>query len=551
MSESTTPTPISDYNGSNIRSLSGLQAVRLRPKFYLGSVETAGLTHLAKEVFDNSVDELGLNPLHASLCITMCRDMEKGTFQIIVRDTGRGMPIDGVEKDGSYKFVNLMTKLHTSGKFDVDAYETSAGQFGVGIKATAGCSFHFRLISHRPEGSASLTLLRGEHPDVPTYDMTPNAVTGVTAAFEPDPEIFVGISDYGDNGYIGIITLLRQYVFFTRYNIQFRMINQPLPEELWSGLSIKEADACLLQYEQNAMVVWDAATNDPNSWIKDYWNLSRNFSWHTDIRMSPEEKLSGEYGNLKDVILKLYYVKHDRNGGCFAMVNNVPINNWGSDHLACIVATMKDAIAPYIEDLAMRKFFLQVYKIPLFVAVSVKYSGAEFGNAVKDRFNDHVFREIYTKLLTTWFKCSSAGTALISEYHKLIADDIHTRYMESLGDKMKTSDTRRLWARLNHRDRFTDCGATKDRHLCELFLMEGESAGGSSNYDTEHQALYTLGGKPLNAIKGTGGNRNEILKKVFDDKILSDILTIINYDPRNPDLTKLNYGAVLLSTDAD
>lgn len=549
MTEQPNILPPSDYDESNVRTLSGLQPVRHKPKFYLGSVEAAGLTHLAKEDFDNSIDELGLNPLGALLRITMCRDVKNQTYQIIVRDTGRGMPIKGKEPDGSWKFVNLITKLHSSGKFDASAYETSAGQFGVGLKATAGCSFRFRLISHRPgnEGSASLSLYKGEHPDVPTWDPTPNTTTGTTSVFEPDPDIFVGIPEYAHDGYTGIINLLRQYVFFSTYNIQFRLIDKGLPDVVWEKASIKEADHILQSYEDEAPVIWDAFKNDPNAWIKDYWNLSRNFAWLAEIRMSPEEKASGAYGLLKDVILKFYYVKQDRTGGCFAMVNNVPINNWSSDHLSVVVSDLKKAMGEHIEDESVKKFFLSTYRLPLYIAASVKYSGAEFGNAVKDRFNDHVFRDIYNTLLTNWFHRED-GALIVKQYYDLLAEDINTRYLESLGDKMKTSDTRRLWARLNHRERFKDCGATKDRHLCELFLMEGESA--KSSYDPEHQATYTLGGKPLNAVKGTN-TRNEVLAKVFRDKILSDILTIINYDPRNPDVSKLNYGSVLFATDGD
>lgn len=551
MSETTNVVPSANYDDSNVSSLIGLQPVRHRPKFYLGSVEEAGLTHLAKEDFDNSIDELGLNPDNTYLRITMCRDLEKDTYQIIVRDTGRGMPISGHEADGTYKFVNLITRLHTSGKFDASAYDTSAGQFGVGLKATAGCSIHFRLIAHRPEGSASLSLYKGTFPEVPTFDMTPNAQTGTTSIFEPDPEIFVGISEYAMGGYVGIIALLKQYVFFNDYNIQFRILDRPVPSEIWEKMTIPEADAAVLALEEQAAVIWNSFTNDRTAWIRDYWNLSRNFTWQDSIRMSAGDKISGVYGAIKDVILKLYYIRNDRTGGCFAMVNNVPINHWGSDHLSCILAVLKRAIAPSIEEDAVKKFFLASYKMPLYIAVSVKYSGAEFGNATKSSFHDHVFREVYSSLLTSWFVTDPHGRKIVADYFALIAEDIKTRYLESLGDKTKSNDTRRLWAKLEHRNRFTDCGASKDRHLCELFLMEGESASGGADYDTEHQAIYVLGGKPINALKGSNGDRSQILAKAYRNEILSDIMTLINYDARDPDLTALNFGSVLITTDAD
>ena len=459
---------------------------------------------------------------------------------------------------GRSVFVDCLTKPHTSGKFDQNSYQISSGQFGVGLKATTAMSRVMRCITHRIEGTASLTVREGLFNPIPLVDPTYVTATGTVTTYEPDSSIFAGVENYAQTGYLKIVSLLRQLVFFRHRNIVFKISNRPIPESYWDEPDLRKASEFIKQFIAEAPVVWDAKTNDGTEWIKTYWNLHRNFTWSAEIDMSPEERAfyrtyeDPNYARLSDVQLKLYYLKGDRAGGIFALVNSVPILDRGSDHISVVTKQIKDAIASRLPNEKMRQYFLQSYPLALFMAINVDYRGAKFSNAQKTAFREVTFRALYTQLIHTWFTVNPHGISIIDGLYAQLRADIETRYLESLGPKSQSRDSSQAWTRLNKYQNFIDAEPSDgNRKDCELFLLEGRSTGGGQDYDVEHQGIYFMQGKPCNPIRGTGGDSKEVLARMLSHPVISDILTLINFDPRKPDYDNLYFCRVLITADAD
>ncbi len=531
------------YDESSIISHERLQIIRGNPSKYLDDTELLGQTQTAKEGLDNSLDEIALLGLLGYFIVTLCRDRVRGTYQIIIRDNGRGIPL-GRDALNSSTFVDVITKPSTSGKFNQDAYAVSGGLFGQGLKEVAGFSYLCRVISHRAEASASLLVKQGNHSMVPEWDDTPNSSTGVTIVYEIDPTFFTGIAQYAETGYIGLIDLMQRYVFFRFYNMQFRISEEPIPEHFWLS-SIAEADQIVAAAEGSAATVWNSKTHDPEEWIKAHWKLARPFTWRREYR-----KPVPDNEGLRDFIIRLYYVKGDqKRGDCFSLVNNVPIITYDSDNIAVVINLLRHLLSLNISETTVKEFFLKDYKIPIFIATDIKYKGAKFTGSTKYAFRDVRFREIFRNEVAEWL-ATPDGQEVVASFYELIEDDIRFRYNESLGGKISLKEQGRLFIQLNYPKKYTPCNA-RDRSNTELFLVEGGSAGGSTGYDVENQAIYEMSGKSLNIIAYEGEPRTDLISRIMKNKIFQDILTIINYDLRKPDLRALNFKSCLIGVDAD
>ena len=178
-----------DYGVKDIRTLEGMEAIRLRPGMFIGSVGPAGVQHITLEIISNAVDEY-LNG-HCNNCSIRVNDDNT----IIIQDNGRGVPF-GKAEDGSETLVNIYTKLHTGAKFDSDGktgYNTSGGMNGVGAKATNALSSFFQVNSKRDGKQANATFKKGQLISYNEYTFNPGNWDGKSStmvAFTPDEEIF-------------------------------------------------------------------------------------------------------------------------------------------------------------------------------------------------------------------------------------------------------------------------------------------------------------------------------------------------------------------------
>ena len=527
------------YDEDSIQSLERLDYVRKRPTLLVPDTEAAGITQLAKELIDNSIDELAevlrsTNRL-AEIVVTLCRDIARGSFQLIVRDTGRGVPLG--------KLVDVFTKTMTSGKFNQNAYIASSGSFGQGAKATAGLSAYFRVMSYRPDGVGSLLVQSGIHPLEATIVPPINGMSGSIVSFEPDLTLFTGVAEYADINYVRLLDLLKKYVFFSDYKIEFRISEQPMPAEYWTS-DINSATLTCQTTETQAALVWSSVTHNRIEWIRHYWHITRPFAWEWKTQKSTPPL---EY--LKDFHLQLFYVKTEQKGDAFGMVNNISIDAPSSNHISIVLEQVTAALAPRITDKVLRKFFIDSYRLPLFIAVDVKYSGAEFGNSTKQSFISAPFREAYRAELLPLLTSPQASAAL-DQLYQLIQDDIQTHYMQSLSSLGKTKlNMNRISLGLIRDDKFKDC-TTKNRAIAELFLVEGKSAGGAVGHNTETQATYQLSGKPKNVMTDARDHK-EMLRLFLKNDIYTDVCKIINFDPLKPNLDNLNFGRCFFMADGD
>ena len=542
--------PMTAYTEESIESLEKLAHIRLRPTGYITSTGLEGLLHITKEILDNVIDELEQIGIDiGKLTIVLCKDIPHGTYQIIICDNGRGVPVGSL--------MNSFTKLHTSGKFNTDSYKFSSGSFGIGAKATAGMSRYFRAFTNRPDRQASVYVEQGV-PDndivISNYDTPGPHPTGTTVVFEPDPLIFTDIEQFAEIGYRELTLLLQKYCFFKKYNIEFLIHPIGLPKDIWKT-SIQNALRLIRTYIAEAHPTFSEQTYDRIVWLRNYWNIHRPFAWENSIsgQTSVEKTIvtrlnkSTVLRSLKYVV-QMYYVKFEKDGGRFGMVNNVPIDEWKSHHLSTVFDVIKEKLTPYIKDSAIRKFFLESYKLPIFIAVDVKYEGAEFTGTTKHAFISKEFREAFAASLKSQLS-NTVQNQYLTQLFELVYTDIEEKYNAQIGNIAKTKDLNRLFTELTFADKFADC-LTEDRTKAELFIMEGGSASGKQGRDPEYQGLYALRGKPLNAITSIA-KLSKTRKDLQEDEIYVDIIKILGINPSKFNLEDLNFHSVFICTDAD
>lgn len=537
--------PMTNYTEDNIWTPTGLEHVRMRLTAYFHSRGIAGLVHQGNEIIVNSMDELALMPDGVGkLVVLLCVDNKNQTYQLVIRDNGRGLPIG--------KLVDSYTKLNTSGKFDTSAYETSGGLYGVGAKASTGASKHFRSISHRPDAVGSIYVNEGKlYGDVEIIN-APQTHTGVTVFYEPDPTLLEEIDQFSTLGQAQLVLLLQKYCYFRKLNLEFRVYQAGLPAEIWKN-KIPEAEIILDRYFHDSHVVFSEPTFDRMQWLRGYyWNIQRPFSsqfaFEDVFKSVILNKDRVEQATTVRYQVQMYYVKFDLVGGRFGMLNNLPIDHANSTHLLTVMDVFKDLMAPLIKDAPVKKYFLEQYKVPLYLAVDVKCPGAEPSGTTKDAFVSNSFRKVYAPSLKQ--KLSTIeGLAFINAVYTEIASDIEDSYMRNVVGVSKVKNTNRLFDNLNYPDKFKDCDSV-DRRGTELFVVEGDSAGGSEGGDKNTQGQYALKGKSFNGVDRQD-NVRESAVKILNDDIYQDIIQIMGLNPAKFDLTTMYYKSLFIMTDAD
>jgi len=534
------------YNENSIWSPERLEYVRMRPTALLPSTGIEGLVHQAIEIITNGIDEIALMAeMVGKLLVMLCFDAEKNTYQVVVTDNGRGLPIG--------KLLDSYTKMHTSGKFNTNAYEHSGGLFGQGGKATAGTSRHFKAITHCAEASAAIYVNEGKTDEVVELINTPPVQTGVTVIFEPDPIIMTsGIDTFYEVGRDQLLILIQKYCFFRKMNIELRIHSLGLPEKIWLS-NIPEAEAIVAKYVEEATVVFNEATFDRNAWIRSYLGITRPFMLQNTIHDSFLTTITKP--EVREVMVRyevrFYYVKFSELGGRFGMVNNVAIDDLKSTHFLTVMDALKQAISVYIKEAPLRKFFLDQYRVPIYLAVDVKYPGAEFASTTKSAFLSREFRNVYEPSIKKQLAMPES-VAFIAALYQQLAADIEDKYTNEVLGVVKVKNFNRLFEEVKGlSELFKDCWTT-NRSTAELFLVEGDSAGSSviEGRNSEFQALYKLRGKPFNGIT-TIDNIRQTAVDIRDNDIYQNIITITGINPNKFNPNTLNFRSLNVLTDAD
>ena len=509
------------YDASNIQALEGMEHVRMRPSMYIGDVGVRGLHHLVYEVVDNSIDEA-----LAGHCDTIDVTItESNAIRVI--DNGRGIPVDIHEKEGVSALQVVMTKIGAGGKFDKDSYKVSGGLHGVGVSCVNALSSLLRAEVHRDGKVYEQEYCRGKE-SYPVREIGTSTSNGTTVEFKPDEQIFE--------------TLVFSYDTLADRLRELAFLNQ--------GLTLSLTD------ERNTVV--DDEGNDQGFVCETFFSEEglKDFVTYLDSNREPLISavihVSGERNGVPVEVAMTYNTSFSEN--LFSYVNN--INTYeGGTHLSGFRRGLTLTLKKYAESSGMLdklKFDISAddFREGLTAVVSVKVAEPQFQGQTK------------TKL----------GNAEVSAPVSQAVSDMLQAYLEEHPSDAKTIVSKViLAAQARHAARkaremvqrktvmsgsglpgkLADC-AEKDPALCELFLVEGDSAGGTAKQgrDRNNQAIMPLRGKILNVEKA-------MQHKIFENEEIKNIYTALGVslgteeDERALNLTKLRYHKIVIMCDAD
>lgn len=523
------------YDESAINTLENLLHVRARPNTYLADTGLDGLVHGAKEITDNCTDEANRLGSAGLVEFILFNDYKRNTYQLAISDNGRGVPFG--------KLLKAFTVMNTSGKYNSNVYQFSAGSVGQGAKVVVALAELFRVISMQPKGLADLVVKKGIAPKDITVTKVKSDKSGTIVIYEPDSSIFTETKIFAEHGYSKLIDLLKLFNLFSDYRIIFRVYPNGISKQFWTAPA-KEALSILADYSAEANVVFDNATQatDKDEYIKSYFGIMRPWAWKHRIShpLVPGSNLGYE--------IMAYSVKYDTSGGQLSMVNTVPMRDNDSSHVVQYIAAVKRTLATYITDDKIQQFFLKNYKLPLYLCMDVKYDGAIFTGTHKTGFKSAPFCSQYSKLLTDDFNTPECIRAM-AELYELFKADIDAKYNLFVTGSIEVKNTKKLILDLAFPKKFNDCSTT-NRREAELFLTEGDSANSNEGRITATQATYSLRGKPFNAIT-TPENTRDGINKIQSNLILQDVLKITGLKPNQETFDDLRYGKIFITTDAD
>ena len=499
---------MSDYGVKDIKTLEGIEAIRLRPGMYIGSVGPEGVRHITLEIISNAVDEY-LNGHCTSCFINVTRDGD-----IEIKDNGRGVPF-GKAEDGSETLVNIYTKLHTGAKFDSNGktgYNTSGGMNGVGAKATNALSVQFQVVSFRDGKHAVATFSKGE---LLSYQEEPwkGKETGTWVKFRPDETIFKeGIHlDYN---------ALRKQVQELAY----------LSPGMVFNLKFEDRDEEIIT-SQNGIRDY---INDLN---KEKNNLTSVF-YTESMEDRIGVKIAMQYNDTYTDAYRLY-------------TNSIP--NSAGTHLTGFRTALTSTINEYAREKKMLKekdanITGEELKEGLVLVLSFIMPDPVFSGQTKDVLSSSEARTAVQRLtakeIKVWLDANPKDAKAIVD-KALLARAAREKAKKAKETVRKVDSKRRVIMP----DVLADA-SSKDRYNCEVFIVEGKSAAGSTKEarDRNTQAVFQLRGKPLNVLKCD-------LHKALQNKEISGMVDAFGLEVKDGkiivDETKLRYGKFVITADAD
>ena len=500
---------MSDYGVKDIKTLEGIEAIRLRPGMYIGSVGPEGVRHITLEIISNAVDE------YLNGHCTECRILVSENGRILIQDNGRGVPF-GKAEDGSETLVNIYTKLHTGAKFDSDGktgYNTSGGMNGVGAKATNALSSQFTVISVRDGKKAIAEFVKGE---LITYseETLPKATpSGTIISFIPDKEIFKeGIKlDYA---------ALRKQIQELAY--------------LSPGMHFT------FKYEDK-----DEEEITSQNGIRDYIDdLNKNKNKLTSVFYTE---------NIEDRIgVKIAMQYNDTYTDTYRLYTNSIPNSAGT-HLTGFRTALTSTINDYAKENKLLKekdanISGDELKEGLVLVLSFIMPDPVFSGQTKDVLSSNEARtavqRLVSKEIRVWLDANPKDAKAIVD--KALLARAAREKAKKAKETVRKVDAKK---RVIMPDVLADA-SSKDRYNCEVFIVEGKSAAGSTKEarDRLTQAVFQLRGKPLNVLKCD-------LHKALQNKEISGMVDAFGLEVKDGkiivDETKLRYGKFIITADAD
>ncbi|QCR22977.1 DNA topoisomerase (ATP-hydrolyzing) subunit B [Pontibacter sp. SGAir0037] len=506
-----------DYSANSIQVLEGLEAVRKRPAMYIGDIGIKGLHHLVWEVVDNSIDE-ALAGHCDEISVTINPDNS-----ITVSDNGRGIPTDFHQKEGRSALEVVMTVLHAGGKFDKDTYKVSGGLHGVGVSCVNALSTDLHVTVHR-KGKVYEQHYNIGVPQYPVREVGETDKTGTTVHFKPDASIFT-TTEYK---YDTVASRLRELAFLNkgiRINLQdLREVNEKgealLSDSFFSEGGLKEFVAYLDETRENLI---------------------------------PEPiHVESEKNGVPVEIALQYNTSYSEN--IFSYVNNINTIEGGT-HVAGFRRALTRTLKGYAEKSGMLdKVKLDIngddFREGLTAVISVKVGEPQFEGQTKTKLgNSEVSGAVDVavgEMLTQYLEENPKEARTIVQKVILAAQARHAarKAREMVQRKNVLSGT-------SLPGKLADCSDSNPEN-CEIYLVEGDSAGGSAKQgrDRKFQAILPLRGKILNVEKAQE-------HRIYENDEIKNMITALGVsfgtqeDEKALNMTKLRYHRIIIMTDAD
>jgi DNA gyrase subunit B len=505
----------SDYTAESIKVLGGMEAVRKRPAMYIGSTGEMGLHHLVYEVVDNSVDE-ALAGFATKIDVTIETDNS-----ITVVDDGRGIPVDDMEIDGEKVSAAqvVMTKLHAGGKFDSSTYKVSGGLHGVGVSCVNALSEELELEIWRDGATWQQTYSKGD----PTSKLKKTGVakvkTGTKVHFVPDKTIFT-VTEYN---YDTLAQRLRELAFLNK-GLVITLTDERATDS-------KTGEAKRTEFKYNGGIA---------EFIK---HLNRGKQVLHDKPIYMEDERNG-------VRMEIGLQYNDAySETIFSFANNINTVDGGT-HLSGFRTALTRTINYAGQQLGLFKDVKENLtgddvREGLVAVISVKLSQPQFEGQTKGKLNSDIAGTV------TQFVNERLGAFF--EQNSPVAKRIINKAVDAARAREAARKARDLTRRKGALDsgglpgKLADC-SERDPNRCELFLVEGESAGGTAKQgrDRRFQAILPLKGKILNVEKA---RYDKMLAHEEIRAMITALGTGIAKDDFDP--TKVRYGKIILMTDAD
>jgi DNA gyrase subunit B len=505
------------YSADSIQALEGMEHVRMRPSMYIGDVGVRGLHHLVYEVIDNSIDE-ALAGHCSNISVFINEDNS-----ITVQDDGRGIPVGMHKKEGVSALEVVMTKIGAGGKFDKDSYKVSGGLHGVGVSCVNALSDHLKATVFRDGKIWEQEYERGKA-SYPVKQIGTSEKRGTEVTFTPDKSIFQQTTEYN---YDTLAARLRELAYLNK------------------GITIDIVDKRNQDDEGKDITETFHSTEGLSEFVK-YLDSTREQLTAGVIAME------GEKNGIPVEVAMVYNTSYAEN--LHSYVNNINTHEGGT-HLSGFRRGLTGTLKKYADNsglLKNLKFDIagDDFREGLTAIISVKVQEPQFEGQTKTKLGNRevsaAVSQAVSEMLTDYLEENPNDAKTIIQKVILAAQARHAaRKAREMVQRKTVMSIGGLPGKLS------DCSET-DPEACEIFLVEGDSAGGTAKQgrDRNFQAILPLRGKILNVEKA-------MVHKVFENEEIKNMFTALGVtigteeDSKALNLSKLRYHKVVIMCDAD